>query len=196
MQNNHWVELVRLIPEEQQNKLVLTTMTGVDLNVEIILRTEENYIVFRGRISGITDEGRVFFVPYRQIDYMQMNRKVKEGEIHALYGDTPEPDAARPASGTFAAPSGVFNAVVPTSGSRHGLSASPATPSTLAPAVPTRQSLPGVAARLSTPGGNGRKSNPPAPAPVVDAPTPPRNSILERLRAQRNSIVSSKPPSR
>jgi hypothetical protein len=191
MKDNDWIELVRLIPEDQQNKLVLTTLTGVDLNVELIIRVEENYLVFRGRISGITDEGRVFFVPYRQIDFMQLNRQVKEAEIHHLYGDGPPEESVRPPSGTFAAPSGVFNAVT-ASGSKHGLS-SPATPSAPAQVVPTRPSLPGVSARMSSGPGTGRGSNPPASPPPADGPTPPRNSILERLRAQRNSVVSAKP---
>ena len=37
-------------------------LTRVDLNVEVILRTEQSYLVFRGRVSGITEDGRVFFV--------------------------------------------------------------------------------------------------------------------------------------
>src|SRR5436853_3906146 len=97
MQNTDWVDLFRLIPAEHHNTLVVTTLTGVDLNIELLLRTEEHYLVFRGRISGITDEGRVFFVPYRQIDYLQMNRQVKETEIRELYGGDPE--AGSPPSG-------------------------------------------------------------------------------------------------
>jgi hypothetical protein len=195
MQNHDWIELVGLIPEDQRNKLVLTTMTGVDLNVELVLRLEKDYIVFRGRISGITDEGRVFFVPYRQIDYMQMNRQVKEAEIHDLYGDGPTVEVAQPTADVFAAPSGVFNAMA-TSASRQGANVSPATPSAPAQVGPARPSLPGVSARLLTVPGTGRGSNPPAPAPDSDTPTPPRNSILERLRAQRNSIVATKTPAR
>jgi hypothetical protein len=195
MQNTDWIDLVRIIPEDQHNMLVLTTMTGIDLNVELIIRVEASYLVFRGRVSGITDEGRVFFLPFAQIDYMQLNRQVKEAEIRKMYGDETEPEIKEPASGVFAAPSGVFNAVLPSGGSRNGVSISPATPSAPAPAIPTRPSMPGIVARLSTAGTNGRKSNPPAPA-VAEAPTPPRNSILERLRAQRNSVVSPKPAGR
>jgi hypothetical protein len=195
MVNTDWITLVRLIPAEQHNKLVLTTTTGVDLNIETVLRLEVEYIVFRGRISGITDEGRVFFVPYGQIDYMQLNRHVKEEEIHQLYGSAPQAEAERPASGVFAAPSGVFNAV-PTTGSRQGASASPATPFAPAQMAPGRQSLPGISALLASGTSNGRGSNPPAPPPATEEPTPPRNSILERLRAQRNSVISNKPPGR
>jgi hypothetical protein len=186
MKDTHWIDLLRLIPEDQHNKLVVTTLTGVDLNVEMIMRMDETFLVFRGRISGITDEGRVFFVPYRQIDYLQMNRNVRENEIRELFGTNPEMDGDRAQSGALdPAPSGVFAAVTPASGSKQGLSAN-------APA-PTRPSLPGIAAKLPTLGTGGRGSNPAVPAATADAPTPPRNSILERLRAQRNSVVSIKP---
>ncbi|HEX4589812.1 MAG TPA: hypothetical protein VH120_07780 [Gemmataceae bacterium] len=197
MTNTDWIDLVRLIPQEQHNTLVVTTLTGVDLNVETILRSEETYMVFRGRISGITDEGRVFFVPYRQIDYLQMNRQVKEAEIRLMYGESPDA-MAEGADVNTAETAGIFESVVTTSASRQGaMHASPATPSSPAPAVPSRPSLPGVAARLAN-AVIGRNSTPPQPtaANASEAPTPPRNSILERLRAQRNSVVSSKPPGR
>src|SRR5438270_826112 len=90
MQPHDWIELFRLIPADQHSTLVLTTASGIDLNLDIILRTEPNYLVFRGRVSGITDEGRVFFLPYGQIDFFQINRTVKEVEIRRLFGEEPE----------------------------------------------------------------------------------------------------------
>jgi hypothetical protein len=224
MPNHDWIELFRMFPAEEQSTLVLTTMSGVDLNVEIILRTEPSYLVFRGRVSGITDDGRVFFLPYRQIDYLQINRTVKEAEFAQLFGGkggegaglVAAPSAAEPSdagtSGTVAASSGSFQGVS-LSPSHNGLSASPASPSAPAPAVPSRGSVPGVAARLSTvtggasPAGANRPPSTPAPAQspsgaangssdAGEAPTPPRNSILERLRAQRDSILPPRPPAR
>src|SRR5581483_9759377 len=94
MQDHDWIELLRLIPESQQNILVLTTLSGVDLNIETILRTELTYLVFRGRVSGQTDDGRVFFLPYRQIDYLQINRVVKETEIREMFGDRADASVA------------------------------------------------------------------------------------------------------
>lgn len=186
MENTDWINLLRLVPEQEHNKLVVTTLTGVDLNIELILRMDETFLVFRGRISGITDEGRVFFLPYRQIDYLQLNRQVKEAEIRRLFG---EGDSS--ASGTFAAAhSGVFAAVEAMTGSNQGQTISPAGGTD----APARPSLPGIAAKLSNgaiPATSG--STPPSPSPAGDGPTPPRNSILERLRAQRNSVVTTKP---
>ncbi|HEY1381203.1 MAG TPA: hypothetical protein VGF55_30665, partial [Gemmataceae bacterium] len=109
MQNSDWIDVIRLIPTDQHNLLVLTTQTGVDLNIDTILRTEPTYIVFRGRALGQTDDGRVFFLPYQHIDYLQINRQVKEAEVQALFGDSPEAADARPASGVFAAnPNGLL----------------------------------------------------------------------------------------
>src|SRR5947209_2850591 len=87
MQSHDWIALLRLIPAEQHNTLVLTTLSGTDINIDTVLRTELNYLVFRGRTAGSTDEGRVFFLPYRQIDYVQINRQVKEVEIRELFGE-------------------------------------------------------------------------------------------------------------
>src|SRR5438477_9786838 len=85
MQNNDWIEVFRLIPTDQHNPLVLTTVSGIDLNIESVLRTESSMLVFRGRVSGSTDDGRVFFLPYRQIDFLQINRFVKETEITEMF---------------------------------------------------------------------------------------------------------------
>jgi hypothetical protein len=205
MQCEDWIILVRMFPEDQQNRLVLTTTTGVNLNIEVIMRLEPNYLVFRGRAAGQTDDGRVFFLPYRQIDFLQINREVKESEIQELYGELSDSMASHPSTDLLAEAdgAGAFQAAVP-SLSNQGLMASPTSPSAPAPASPTRPSIPGIVARLGTAAGaghvnGGRLSNGPMPAPHAngtlgaDAPTPPRNSILERLRAQRNSIPPTRP---
>jgi hypothetical protein len=209
MQNSDWIDVIRLIPTDQHNLLVLTTQTGVDLNIDTILRTEPTYIVFRGRALGQTDDGRVFFLPYQHIDYLQINRQVKEAEIHALYGDGPEQSAnghAAGAQGQDAAFAGDQFGVLPTGGSAQGLPPSPASPSAPAPVVvPTRGSLPGLASRLSSSAHGGQVTSRPSNGPTLPAAAsgaaddplaPPRNSILERLRAQRNSVLPQKPAGR
>jgi hypothetical protein len=192
MKNDDWINLFRLVPPEQHNSLVVTTRTGVDLNIDTILRTEETYFVFRGRVSGSTDDGRAFFVPYGQIDYVQLNRFTKETEIRRMFGEGGDSEEAAPSGlDEFPAATGEFQVVQPTGLSRTGAPVSPATPSTPAAASPSGPALPNVAARLSSSGITGRKSHPPAPA--GDLLAPPRNNILERLRAQRNSVVGPKP---
>ena len=81
MTNSDWIELFQLIPPEQHNTLMLVTESGVNLGIELVIRTEASYLVFRGRVCGNTDEGRVFFLPYAHIDYININRIVKEQEM-------------------------------------------------------------------------------------------------------------------
>ena len=179
------------------------------------MRTELTFVVFRGRVCGNTDEGRVFFLPYRQIDFLQINRAVKEAEIRQLFGESesprsglvaPPPGSALgltipvpPKSGLHivAAP-GSSPQVIPLApqipaaalrppGPRPILPVSrvPTAPAAAHPAGSTLSNVP--AAALIPPGGAGNGSIPPAP---------PRNSILERLRAQRNAILPPRPPGR
>jgi hypothetical protein len=236
MQNHDWIELFRLIPAEQHNTLVLTTLSGVDLSVDVIIRSELNYVVFRGRVCGNTDEGRVFFLPYRQIDFLQINRQVKEAEVRELFGSPEEEQPGYGAeSGSPMSAQGTYTTITAQSGQFPpvGAGAGNGPPPSIPPQpAPARGAPPGVAARLSNPpttaapapsivsrltnvptaalhpqtatrlpnvptaalippgasisGGHGSGEQPPS--------SPPRNSILERLRAQRNSILPPRPP--
>ncbi len=85
MQNASWITLLRLIPPQQFDNLVLTTASGVEINLQTLIRTEEEYVVFRGRLSGSTDTGRVFFVPYDQINFINFVKPVKEVEVNSFY---------------------------------------------------------------------------------------------------------------
>lgn len=210
MQNHDWIELFRLIPENQHNILVLTTLSGVDLNIETIMRTDLDYLVFRGRVSGTIDEGRVFFLPYRQIDFLQINRAMKETEIREMFGE-----AVGPKSG-FHSGSGTVVGGSVISAPKSGLpSAAPSSFPGVAAAggsgrsavLPRSGAAPTVAGRVTNvppaalqPPPPGAIPNIPAAALVPPAAPPanaqPRNSILERLRAQRNAVLPPRPPTR
>jgi len=204
MQNLNWIDLFRLIPESRHNTLVLTTLSGVDLAIETVLRTEQTYLVFRGRVCGQTDDGRIFFLPYRQVDFLRINRSVTEAEIKELLD---APIEALNSEMTMD-PQESVSGFGPDSGFT-GDSASASSGQVAAAAVrspaPTRMSPPG---RASNPaaggvpaGANGPMAVAPAPASVgtngnSSPATAPRNSILERLRAQRNAVVPSRSPQR
>lgn len=203
MKNQDWIELIRLFPEAEQNTLVLTTISGVDLNVEMILRTEPNYLVFRGRVSGQLEDGRAFFLPYSQIDFLQMNREVREVEIRSIYGERIEDLRALRDSAILSPPTAEPEMAAEL------LPATPSSPSTPVPVVAARPSshhLPLRATPSVTSPGQ-RPVNVPAaalhPNPAMaqrnanaadqEDEATPRNSILERLRAQRNSAMPQKP---
>jgi hypothetical protein len=98
MRSSIWIDLVRRVPLDQHNSLLLVTTIGQEFNLQAIVRTEEEYLIIRGRMAGTTDSGRVFFIPYDQINYMGFQNEVKEAQIRALYGE-PEPAAQQPEAG-------------------------------------------------------------------------------------------------
>jgi hypothetical protein len=121
MTNDAWVDILRRFPPEQHSTLILATKTGTELTVETIFRLEPTYLVMRGRVSGLEDSGRAFFVPYSELDYVYINRIVTEHEVRALYGE-PLPEAAapapaeEPAAEAAAEPAGSSASVTPLSG--------------------------------------------------------------------------------
>jgi hypothetical protein len=197
MQNHDWIDLIRMIPEVDHNRLVLTTLSGVDLSIETIIRTEKTFLVFRGRVCGQTDDGRVFFLPYRQVDYLQINRIVGEAEINELFGETDVTSA----SGLLDGPPG--------SALEFPVGAPPESSPGVAPAapqVPAAAVRPAAPARAGGPKSGASAGNVPAAALVpptaagangnATGAAVPRNSILERLRAQRNAVLPPRPPQR
>ncbi len=100
MQTAAWMHLFRHIPAQQQSILVLVTTTGMEIMVHSIIRLEMEFVVLRGRLSGSTEAGRIYFMPYDQISNLAINQLLKETEVHALFGDQPQEKvgAARPAA--------------------------------------------------------------------------------------------------
>src|SRR6516162_8350144 len=94
MQNSAWVALLRLIPPEQQDNIILTTSNGTDIAVQTVIRAETYYLVLRGRLTGTTDGGGFFFLPYDQIVYLGFLRPWKESEIRAMFGENVIPPAS------------------------------------------------------------------------------------------------------
>lgn len=87
MRREDVVEICERVPERDQSKIQLITVTGMQLNIETFARFEPTYMVFRGREGGQTDEGRGFFVPYDEIVCMKIERLIKTSELKAYYGE-------------------------------------------------------------------------------------------------------------
>jgi hypothetical protein len=109
MQNAAWIKLWRRLPPEQHDNLMVMTAVGTEIAIQNILRIEEDFVVIRGRSQGSSDLGRVFFIPYSQINYAGFQKALKEEEFDALFGEatgagtTPEsaappPEPAAPAA--------------------------------------------------------------------------------------------------
>jgi hypothetical protein len=110
MQNESWAWLFRRVPPEQHNQLMLVTGSGTEIAVQSLLRIESTFIAIKGRLSGSQDAGRIYFIPYTNIDYFGLQRDVKESEFDAIFGVgvltevAPAPVAAAPAPAPAASP--------------------------------------------------------------------------------------------
>ncbi|MFL5330581.1 MAG: hypothetical protein ACJ8C4_16890 [Gemmataceae bacterium] len=173
-----------MIPADQMNQLVIMTNNGIELNIELLVRIDPGHVIFRGRVSGQNDDGRLFFLPYDQITYLNINRFVKEDEIRDLLGTTGYLPS-RPTNETTAPmdviePDVAHNSFVTT------------TAATATSMIPRPVPIYAPPAPVASP--NPRPVVAPPPPPVAaEAPGNAKSSILDRLRAQRTAM---KGPSR
>jgi hypothetical protein len=96
MQSCVWVALLRHIPAEQHDQYVLVTSGGNEIAVQGLLRIEMEFVVVKGRLAGSQDAGRVFFVPYSQIDYFGTFKPVKDSDFNDVFGSLVIPNGAMP----------------------------------------------------------------------------------------------------
>jgi hypothetical protein len=90
MQAPAWIGLFQLIPPEHYDNLAIQTMGGAEITVQALLRLEADYIVLKGRATGTTEAGKVFFVPYDQINYLNFLKPVREAEVEAIFAAAPQ----------------------------------------------------------------------------------------------------------
>jgi hypothetical protein len=95
MHASPWIGLLKRIPLESHGQVVVYTSAGVEMVVQTILQIEGDFFAFRGRLAASPDAGRLFLIPYDNIDYLGVNRFVTEEEFRAWLDD---PAAALPAA--------------------------------------------------------------------------------------------------
>src|SRR6266581_5141072 len=91
MQSADWSRLLQRIPASYHDSLMLVTTIGMEITLQAIERVEDAYLVVRGRMGGSTDTGRIFFVPFDQINYLGYMRLARQQDISALLGEGPPP---------------------------------------------------------------------------------------------------------
>jgi hypothetical protein len=98
MQSDAWKFALARVPREHHPIMMIVTTIGIEINVNTIQRLEDDYAVLRGRLGGTTEAGRVFFVPYDQINYITFTREMKEDQVQQLLGldDVPKVEAPAP----------------------------------------------------------------------------------------------------
>jgi hypothetical protein len=133
MHNAALAKLLRHIPAAEQPKLMLVTTSGTEIAIQCFLRIDPECLAFKGRLAGSQDAGRVFFLPFANIDYFGFQQPLKESEFHELFGNLEMPGAAAGAPGAAPTVSG------PTSPSNPGTTLAPnpaGTPSEPAASAP------------------------------------------------------------
>src|SRR5436305_614227 len=106
MQSSVWMALLKHIPAEQHDQFMLVTVSGTEIAIQGLLRIEQEFVALKGRLSGSQEAGRVFFIPYAQIDYFGTGKPIKDTEFNDLFGTliVPEGPAIDAASDDMDAP--------------------------------------------------------------------------------------------
>lgn len=175
MQSSAWIALLRLIPPDQQENIVLTTSNNTDIAVQSVLRAERDYLVLRGRLTGTTEGGGFFFLPYDQIVYLGFQRPWKEAEVRAMFGEIEPTAAAAEATTAEEAP-----------GASPAEALAPGPEEVLAPSAPE--------ASQARPDGTPPPQTSRGSSPKVRGGIPNKAALLEKLRSRRaeggNSLAS------
>jgi hypothetical protein len=105
MRGNSWATLLQFIPPELHDNLMVVTKAGIEITVGNILRVDHEFLAFKGRLAGSQDAGRLFMVPYANIEYLGWMKQVKDSEFHETFDNLvmPEPTAAAPVAPSAAA---------------------------------------------------------------------------------------------
>ncbi|HVS39801.1 MAG TPA: hypothetical protein VMS17_29860 [Gemmataceae bacterium] len=131
-----WARLLRLIPAKDQDGLMVVTSNHTEFAVQAILRLDHDFLIIKGRLAGSQEAGRVFFIPYKEIDHIGFYRAVKEPEFNEMFAglDAPPVESAGTAAEPESSKTPMKSAVLERFRSR---SATVIAPSPLAPRPPS-----------------------------------------------------------
>jgi hypothetical protein len=121
IQTANWAEFLSRIPEKDQALVFLGLSTGADISVQTILQVGESFVLVRGRLSGNTDGGQTFFVPYDRLTFLQFTEKTTSEALLATFG----PDIKLPKKS-------VLELEAEQAGEKESESSAPATPPPMA----------------------------------------------------------------
>ena len=91
MRSADWIALIKKLPPEAHNQLVVTTVGKTEVIVQSFLMLEGECLVLKGRLAASQDTGRLFFVPYDQIDTIAFLRAVPEEEFRTWFDEPSVP---------------------------------------------------------------------------------------------------------
>lgn len=89
MHQSGWIEIIRTIPTEMHTGLAVLMQNGAEINIQTVVRMEEQFLVVRGRTAGSMDGGLTFFLPYDQISTLICYKPVKEDVVNGWFNREP-----------------------------------------------------------------------------------------------------------
>ncbi len=81
-----WIALLRRIPASQHDSLILMSTTGAEIVLQRIIRLDREFLVALARPAGTTDQPKVMVVPYDQLTYLSINKKLTDSEVENFLG--------------------------------------------------------------------------------------------------------------
>ncbi|MGF1578565.1 MAG: hypothetical protein ACFCD0_04305 [Gemmataceae bacterium] len=91
MQYKNWPSLLRRIPSEYHEGLLVSTITGGEIVIQSVVHLDEQFLIIRGRPAGSSDGGKVIMIPLANVNYMMFQQVLSEEGVAELFsGETPE----------------------------------------------------------------------------------------------------------
>jgi hypothetical protein len=94
MRSLAWAALLRHLPKATHDQLTLVTTGGREIAIQTILRIDNEFLALKGRVAATQDAGRLFLIPYGQIEYLGSQQAVKETEFNEWFGSLVMPTSA------------------------------------------------------------------------------------------------------
>jgi hypothetical protein len=98
MHDGGWEALLKHIPAEQHNKYMIVTANNTEIAVQSFLRIEKELVVLKGRLAGSQDQGRIFFIPYANIDNFGTAQITKDTDFAEVFDSFTFPVARQAAA--------------------------------------------------------------------------------------------------
>lgn len=89
MQRDELVDILGRIPELDHPKVQFVMQNGAMVSLDVLVRMEPTYLLMRGREAGNQDDGRAFFLPFVEIQFIKIERAMTINELDAMYADLP-----------------------------------------------------------------------------------------------------------
>ncbi|HEV3145209.1 MAG TPA: hypothetical protein VGZ47_15065 [Gemmataceae bacterium] len=89
MTNQEWIALLRQLPPDLHNKLILILQNRTQIVIDAIYRLEPSFALIRGRIGGTIEGGLLVMAPYDQISAIYAAKEVPEDSVIAIFDGRP-----------------------------------------------------------------------------------------------------------